>query len=275
MIKKIRKIVTECANIHLKYFKSDKLDIEFKLDEDDPVTRADKEAELFLRKELWKLLPDSQFLWEEWKNVIEDYSWYVWIVDPLDGTKNYSKWIEKYSIIIWLCLDWVPEIWILYFPTTWECFSAQRWKWARYQNPNNEASQIIIDQKLSEIDFPPESASKVSAAMWERFEVNPDQNLFKNKITQKEFQTSKSNQCVSRSCWLILKGEQSWFFRVHDRLSKRDTCWLQVILEEAWWNICDLEWNNLDYTVKESNRLNWVLAWTIYMTSYLVEQLHR
>jgi 3'(2'), 5'-bisphosphate nucleotidase len=63
--------------------------VEIKSD-DSPVTAADKGADALIRKELHKAFPSYAFLTEE---SVDDKSRlaqdYVWIVDPVDGTKEF------------------------------------------------------------------------------------------------------------------------------------------------------------------------------------------
>lgn len=54
-----------------------------------PVTIADKEAEQAIREHIHKTFPSHGFLGEE-QGESEIDSEYVWIIDPIDGTKNFT-----------------------------------------------------------------------------------------------------------------------------------------------------------------------------------------
>ncbi len=64
------------------------------------VTSADIENERFLRSELMATLPGSAFMGEEGDEAsLHDTEW-VWIVDPIDGTANFSRGIPMCAISV-------------------------------------------------------------------------------------------------------------------------------------------------------------------------------
>ena len=72
--------------------------------EDDPVTVVDREVEAFLTDALTKLAPGVAVVGEEAvhadKTVLEHLSQQCWIIDPLDGTMNFTEGKETFGIII-------------------------------------------------------------------------------------------------------------------------------------------------------------------------------
>lgn len=72
--------------------------------EDDPVTVVDREIEEFLSEALTKLAPDVAVVGEEAvaadPSVLDKLSEACWIIDPLDGTANFTKGKEPFGIII-------------------------------------------------------------------------------------------------------------------------------------------------------------------------------
>ncbi|RYE52885.1 MAG: hypothetical protein EOP20_14275, partial [Hyphomicrobiales bacterium] len=67
----------------------------------DPVTEADKEAELAIRKLLGERFPDHSILGEEW----EDKSGtapYAWIIDPIDGTRAFITGVPVWGTLVGL-----------------------------------------------------------------------------------------------------------------------------------------------------------------------------
>ncbi len=64
------------------------------------VTSADVENERFLKKKLLDLLPGSAFMGEEGDEAsLKDSEW-VWIVDPIDGTANFSRGIPLCAVSV-------------------------------------------------------------------------------------------------------------------------------------------------------------------------------
>ncbi len=82
-------------DILLSYYNADTLDVTLKPDET-PVTRADTEAEKAIRETIKQTFPDHGFLGEEYGIEKRD-SPYVWIIDPIDATKNYIRKIPIFG----------------------------------------------------------------------------------------------------------------------------------------------------------------------------------
>ncbi|MBR4217010.1 MAG: hypothetical protein IKR87_04675, partial [Candidatus Methanomethylophilaceae archaeon] len=74
------------------------------------VTSADIENEKFLKKELLELIPGSVFKGEEGDDVPVAKEGYTWIVDPIDGTTNFSRGIPEVGISVALMKDAQPYI---------------------------------------------------------------------------------------------------------------------------------------------------------------------
>ena len=97
------------------------------------VTTADAENEEFLRGTLLDLIPDSSFMGEEGdRDAILDDG-YTWIVDPIDGTMNFSRGIPECAVSVALLKDGVPHIGVVYNPFTDILWKAERGKGA-YRN---------------------------------------------------------------------------------------------------------------------------------------------
>ncbi len=67
----------------------------------DVVTEVDKKCEAFIVKQLNKAFPDYAVLAEEGTNVDSKVP-YKWVIDPLDGTVNYSHGHPAYAVSIGL-----------------------------------------------------------------------------------------------------------------------------------------------------------------------------
>ena len=89
--------------ILLSYYNADTLEVELKPDET-PVTRADTEAEKAIRETIKQTFPDHGFLGEEY-GIEKGDSPYIWIIDPIDATKNYVRKIPIFGTQIALMKD--------------------------------------------------------------------------------------------------------------------------------------------------------------------------
>jgi histidinol-phosphatase len=92
-------LAQKAAKIAMGYYET-ALDIEWKNDES-PVTVADREAEKFLRSSLNKYFNHDGFLGEEYDDEPGD-SGYRWIIDPIDGTRNFVRGIPIWATLLGL-----------------------------------------------------------------------------------------------------------------------------------------------------------------------------
>lgn len=86
-----------------------------------PVTRADKAAETAIRNLISLHYPDHGIYGEEHGQTGLDKR-YVWVVDPIDGTRNFIANGTQWGTLIALCDDGVPILGILDQPIT-----SERW----------------------------------------------------------------------------------------------------------------------------------------------------
>lgn len=89
------------------------------------VTEADEEAERAILAVIRGKYPDHNFLGEE-GGELEAGSEYSWIIDPLDGTRNFVNGIPLFAISIALVRGNEHIASVIYNPLTEELFSAQK-----------------------------------------------------------------------------------------------------------------------------------------------------
>jgi len=92
-----------------------------------PVTTADNEADSFLKSELTNARPDYGWLSEETVDSEDRLGKErVWIVDPLDGTKEFIEGVPQFVVSVALVENGVPIIGVLHNPVTKETFYASK-----------------------------------------------------------------------------------------------------------------------------------------------------
>ena len=93
------------------------------------VTSSDVAVQNFLCQRLSEAMPGSGFLCEE-KDVYDIEHEYTWIIDPIDGTANYSRGIGQCAICVGLKHADEIQMGVVYIPRTNELFHAERGKGA-------------------------------------------------------------------------------------------------------------------------------------------------
>jgi myo-inositol-1(or 4)-monophosphatase len=98
---------------------------------DNPVTDADLAADALLRERLRALLPEAGWLSEETADSPERLQRSrVWVVDPVDGTKEFVMGLPEFSVSVALVEDGLPLLAVVFNPATGELFQARRGKGA-------------------------------------------------------------------------------------------------------------------------------------------------
>ncbi len=97
----------------MQYFRK-KLDVENK-DDKSPVTIADKETEEVIRDKIRKSFPDHGILGEEYENENLE-SEFIWVIDPIDGTRSYIAGHKDFGNLISLLHNNQPIIGIINCP---------------------------------------------------------------------------------------------------------------------------------------------------------------
>lgn len=131
----------------------------------DLVTEADKESEALILGKLKKSFPDHSILSEEAGGHLKEESPFCWVVDPLDGTTNYTHQYPLVSISIALLHHGEPVTGVVYNPILNELFEGEKGKGAKLNNtPINVSTVDSLERSLLSTGF-----------AYDR-RVNPDNN---------------------------------------------------------------------------------------------------
>ncbi len=109
--------------ISLGRFRAGDLRVETKPDRT-PVTDADRAVESALRARLADERPDDAILGEEEGSAGSAAR--RWLIDPIDGTRNYSRGIPVWATLIALAVDGVPEVGVVSAPALGRRWWAER-----------------------------------------------------------------------------------------------------------------------------------------------------
>jgi histidinol phosphatase-like enzyme (inositol monophosphatase family) len=118
-----RAIAHQAGEIAMRYYRTGIL-FEAKPD-DSPVTRADRECEQFIARELERAFPDDGLLGEEGALKISR-SGRRWIIDPIDGTRDFVRGNPAWSNLIGLEAEGEVVAGVANMPALGELFSAFR-----------------------------------------------------------------------------------------------------------------------------------------------------
>jgi myo-inositol-1(or 4)-monophosphatase len=99
----------------------------------DPVTAADHAAEMAMRTLIRRTFPDHGIIGEEYGKERADAE-FVWVLDPIDGTKSFISGMPAWGTLIALLRSGEPVFGMMNQPFTRERFSGDGGK-AHYRGP--------------------------------------------------------------------------------------------------------------------------------------------
>jgi len=126
-IQDIVTIAKEAGDVIIQVYKQD-FEVEYKKDSS-PLTLADKKANDIIEGGLNKLSVNFPILSEEGKEIPykDRRQWeYFWLVDPLDGTKEFVKKNGEFTVNIALIHKDTPVLGVVYAPALDVCYWAKQ-----------------------------------------------------------------------------------------------------------------------------------------------------
>jgi histidinol-phosphatase len=107
----------------------------------DPVTAADRSAETAMRRLIRQTFPDHGIIGEEFGSEHTDAE-YVWVLDPIDGTKSFICGMPMWGTLIALLRRGEPVYGMMHQPFTRESFNGDGGA-ARYRGPAGERALMV------------------------------------------------------------------------------------------------------------------------------------
>ena len=143
----IKDIALQASEAIMKIYKKD-FKIEYK-DDTSPLTEADLKANEIICKSLEELYPNIPIMSEENKQTAYELrkNWeYYWCIDPIDGTKEFIKKNDEFTVNIALIYKNTPVLGVVYAPAIDEMYSAKQGEGA-YKNEEKLPLQVNTNPK--------------------------------------------------------------------------------------------------------------------------------
>ncbi|MBT3227953.1 MAG: 3'(2'),5'-bisphosphate nucleotidase CysQ [Candidatus Marinimicrobia bacterium] len=171
-----------------------------------PVTTADHEADAFLKQFLMEATPEYGWLSEETVDSPERLDKeFVWIVDPLDGTKEFIEGIPHFVTSIGLAQNGIPILGVLYNPVTEELIRTDQDGVVWYQDQKAVLCQETLLKDVGCLN----SRSETRRGLWK-----PWANEFKELIPIGS---------VAYKLGLVAAGQQDFFVTLRPK-NEWDVC---------------------------------------------------
>jgi histidinol phosphatase-like enzyme (inositol monophosphatase family) len=106
-----------------------------------PVTVADREAEMHLRRRITERFPTHGILGEEF-GATQGSAPVTWILDPIDGTRSFMRGVPLYGVLIGVEVRGRPVLGIAYFPALDEMVAAAEEQGCYWQGSRCRVSDL-------------------------------------------------------------------------------------------------------------------------------------
>ena len=199
------------ADIGLRYF-GGSFDVRLKEDMT-PVTQADMEIEQAIRRAVAERFRDDAVLGEE--GGLQGNGERVWVIDPIDGTKNFTARIQIWGTLIALLQGGRPILGVASAPALGERYEAVRGQGARM---NGEPIHVSENDALSE------AMVVFGTLSWESQHAEDLRAIAADAKRTRAFGDFWSHMLVARGSAEAMLEES---------LRTWDTAAVQVIVEEA------------------------------------------
>eukprot|EP00892_Ulva_mutabilis_P001875 jgi/Ulvmu1/11689/UM008_0099.1 len=137
-------IAEEAGKAIMKVYEGDNWDVDHKAD-DSPLTRADREANQIICDALMEWTPHIPIISEENKlvpySIRKNYK-YCWIVDPLDGTKEFIKRVPHFTVNVALVCGNAPVMGVVYTPAANTSHFAIKGRGAYVRTPTGDDQAV-------------------------------------------------------------------------------------------------------------------------------------
>ena len=222
-------------------------DVEIKSD-NSPVTLADKTADKIIREHLHKCFPNYSFLTEESDDdksrLNNDY---VFIVDPVDGTKDFVARDGGFTINIALAYKHEVVMGVVIVPVSGDIYYATKGN-GSYHQINNEIKPIHVSDKLEDL-----------TVLTSVFHFNEIEQELINKHSNRIKHVEKFGSSI-KAC-RIAEGLAEITYRMSPSTKEWDTAAFQIIVEEAGGLVLEPNGHRLTYNREDVyNRNGYVVV---------------
>lgn len=216
---------------------SDGIIVEEKTDYTNLVTKYDKATQEYLVETFSKIVPEATFLCEE-EDMADTSGAYVFIIDPIDGTANFTKYFGHSAISVALAREGKLLWGAVYNPFTEDFFEARAEEGAYHNGKRIHVSEDSLKHSLVAFGTSPYYRELRD----ESFRIALD-------VMDHALDIRRSGSAALDLCYAAC-GRCGVFFEL--KLSPWDFAAGMLIVQEAGGVITDIHGNTPDFTAKSS-----------------------
>ena len=241
----LRELCRKAGDAILAVYDSSEISVTQKPD-NSPVTEADRKAHRIITDGLEQIARDIPVISEEGSipSFSERSSWHrYWLVDPLDGTKEFIARTDEFTVNIALIENGAPILGVVYSPVNNACYFGGPALHGAWRQVESQAPQAIQTRSCA-----PEGLLNVAISR------RHGRDQLADLIARFEQRFSEVHLIIAGSSlkgMLVAEGTLDIYPR-RGPTSEWDTAAQQAIIEAAGGKVLDVELNPLRYNQKES-----------------------
>src|SRR6266404_2042376 len=232
------------------------------LDELEEVTAADREANELIVGRLQKEFPDDGILAEESidneRRLEKDR---VWLIDPMDGTKNFIQRDGDFAVQIGLAVRGEVVVGAVYQPTRDVLYRAVRGSGAWMESNGEPAERMTVSARTD-----PKEMVLASS----RSHRSP---RMQHVVTEFGFKNEVRRGSVGVKIGLITERQADLYMHLSPSTKQWDTCGPEIILQEAGGRLTDLFGQPLRYNGVRIDNRNGIVATNGAAHEMMIEKL--
>jgi 3'(2'), 5'-bisphosphate nucleotidase len=207
-----------------------------------PVTAADHAANDVIVPLLRQHFPADAILSEESADSADRLAFErVWIVDPLDGTKEFLSQNGEFSIMIGLAIEGEAVLGVVFAPATDTMLFAAR----------GSGAWIEKDGSVRQLARSAGDAASPPRLVGSRSHADPALQTIQQHLGIVDVEPCGS---VGLKCARVAEGRRDIYVHPVPYLKEWDTCAPEVVLREAGGWVSDCAGNELRYNKRETNQ---------------------
>ena len=202
----------------MEVYDSDDFGVEIKLD-NSPLTKADKESNGIIQEALFAT--GIPVLSEEGKDIPYEQrkNWkQLWVVDPLDGTKEFIKRNGEFTVNIAMIENNKPVLGVIYVPVKrWVYFGAQGLGSYKGEAPQGDLGSLFCNDVFSFLKgyqkLPIAKTDSVYRVVGSRSHMSEETTAYINSIRQKEKNVEVISAGSALKLCLVAEGKANVYPR--------------------------------------------------------------
>lgn len=248
----------KAGNKIMEIYETDDFDVDFKAD-DSPLTRADIASHEVINKHLFET--NIPILSEEGREMsfAERKDWdQLWVVDPIDGTKEFIKKNGEFTVNIALIDNQIPILGVIYVPVLKELYYSSQ-NHGAFKKTNVSSFDSMENMKSSSKRLPLNNQKRGYTVVASRSHLTQETQEFIEQLRKEHGEVELISKGSSLKLCMVAEGAADCYPRFAPTM-EWDTAAGQAICIHAGFDVIDWKTQTTMKYNRENLLNNWFLV---------------